>query len=75
MNSTMNSNKNNHSKSASIMNSRYSVNHDRNDFKIVEVQCIRNNQSFDGNMDLISVKSHLGDKMRPGDIFLGKFNN
>ena len=67
----MNSNKNYDSKSSSIMNSRYSINRDRNDFKIVEVQCIRNNQVSDGKMELISVKSHLGEKMRPGDIFLG----
>ena len=54
------------------LNSRHSINSDRRDFKIVEVQCIFNKQSHDGNMNLITIRSHLGEKMRPGDIFLGK---
>lgn len=68
----MNSNKNPLNTS---LNSKHSINADRRDWKIVEVQCIFNNQSHDGNMNLITVKSHLGEKMRAGDIFLGKFNS
>lgn len=39
--------------------------------KIVTVQCIFNNQVNDGNVNLISVRTHLGEKVFPGDIFLG----
>ena len=38
-------------------------------FKIVTVQCIFNNRSDDTEM--ITVKSHLGNKIKAGDIFLG----
>jgi len=64
----MNSNKNPVNTS---LNSKYSINADRRDWKIVEVQCIHNNQSHDGNINLITVRSHLGEKMRPGDVFYG----
>jgi len=39
--------------------------------KLVNVQCIRNNQVQDGNVELINVRTHLGEKIYPGDIFLG----
>jgi len=54
------------------LNSKYSINADRKDWKIVEVQCIHNkNTGGDGNVGLITVRTHLGEKMRPGDIFHG----
>ena len=71
VNSTMTDIKKESSNNTSL-NSKYSVNAERRDFKIVEVQCIFNKQSHDGNINLITVRSHLGEKMRPGDIFLGK---
>ncbi len=43
----------------------------KNHLKVVTVQCIRNNQVQDGNVELISVRTHLGEKVYPGDIFLG----
>jgi len=52
------------------MNSRFSINADRRDWKIVEVQCIHSNQANE-NKGLITVRSHLGEKMRPGDVFYG----
>jgi hypothetical protein len=67
--STMNSNRKDHHNTS--LNSKYSIHADRRDFKIVEVQCIHNNQSKDGNVNLITVRSHLGEKMRPGDVYLG----
>jgi hypothetical protein len=36
---------------------------------IVDVCCVRNG---DTDEQTINIKSHLGEKMRPGDIFLGK---
>lgn len=39
-------------------------------FKIVNVQCILNNQD-NSEVKLITIRSHLGGKIRPGDIFLG----
>jgi len=71
--STMNSidNKKKETPLNTSLNSRYSINADRKDYKIVEVQCIHNAQSADGNVALLTVRSHLGEKMRPGDIFYG----
>lgn len=41
-------------------------------FKVVTVNCIYNNQQgLDGEVKLFSIRSHLGGKIRPGDIFLG----
>jgi len=41
-------------------------------FKVVTVQCIHNNQQgSDGEVKLITIRSHLGGKIRPGDIFYG----
>ena len=39
--------------------------------KIVTVQCILNNKTQDGNMNLLSIRTHLGEKIRPGDIYYG----
>jgi len=52
-----------------LANSRISLNHDKNEFMIVDVCCVRNG---DTDEQTINIKSHLGEKMRPGDIFLGK---
>lgn len=43
----------------------------KNELKIVTVQCILNNSTQDGDVNLISVRTHLGEKIYPGDIFLG----
>lgn len=41
-------------------------------FKVVTVQCIHNNQQgSDGEVKLMTIRSHLGGKIRPGDIFYG----
>ncbi len=62
----------NASKSTNFMNKNKNKdsgaynNHNR--FKVVTVQCIANNKS---GADLITCRSHLGGKIRPGDIFLG----
>jgi len=43
---------------------------EKNKFKIVEVQCIVNSENS-GNYNLITLKSHLGNIIKPGDIFYG----
>merc|ERR1712151_1022719 len=43
----------------------------KKDLKIVTVECIRNNQTQDGNVNLLSIRTHLGEKVRPGDIVYG----
>ena len=43
----------------------------KKDLKIVTVQCILNNKTQDGNVNLLSIRTHLGEKIRPGDIFYG----
>ena len=43
----------------------------KKDFKIVTVQCILNNSVQDGDMNLLSIRTHLGEKIYPGDIMLG----
>ena len=41
-------------------------------FKIVTVNCIYNNQQgLDGEVKLLTIRSHLGGKIRTGDVFLG----
>ncbi len=44
-------------------------NNNHNQFKTVTVQCFRNIEG--GDYKLITTRSHLGGKIRPGDIFLG----
>lgn len=39
--------------------------------KIVTVQCIFNNSVQDGNRNLLSIRTHLGEKVHPGDVFYG----
>jgi hypothetical protein len=60
-----------HNVAHTSMNSKYSIHSERKDFRIVEVQCIYNTQTHDGNLNLITVRSHLGEKMRPGDVYYG----
>jgi nonsense-mediated mRNA decay protein 3 len=43
----------------------------KKDLKYVTVQCILNNQVKDGNADILSIRTHLGEKIRPGDIYYG----
>lgn len=72
---TSNFSKNNQSKSTNYRkNATVITNQGHNkkkQFKIVTVQCIRNNNKNEGNMNLISARTHLGKKVRPGDIFYG----
>jgi hypothetical protein len=47
-------------------------NHNYNQFKIATVQCISNNQQTqEGEVKLITTRTHLGGKIRPGDIVMG----
>jgi nonsense-mediated mRNA decay protein 3 len=43
----------------------------KRDLKVVTVQCILNDKTQDGNVNLLSIKTHLGEKIRPGDIYYG----
>ena len=43
---------------------------EKNDFKIVNVKCMRNNQSNKNN-EIIEIRTHLGKNMRPGNVFYG----
>lgn len=66
-------NKSNFSKSTNYKNVQESFfGHSKKDFKIVNVQCMSNKEFNSENNNLITVKSHLGSNMRPGDIFYGK---
>jgi len=47
-------------------------NNNRHDFKIVTVQCISAKKTEqDGNVNLLTLRSHLGGKIRTGDTVLG----
>jgi NMD protein affecting ribosome stability and mRNA decay len=48
----------------------------RSEFKPMTVQCIYNNSSgMQGTTNLITVKCHFGDKIRPGEVYYGKLFN
>lgn len=67
---------NNMSKSTNYKNIRVDKNKSsfglqKSHLKVVTVQCILNNQVNDGNVNLLSIRTHLGEKVYPGDIFYG----
>ena len=49
---------------------RIAKNMSKNDFKIVNVKCIRNSPNRKQN-EVIEIRTHLGKNMRPGNVFYG----
>jgi len=67
-NSTI-TNINNISISQSVYSVRYEQKIEENKFKIVNVKCIKNKNKNDD--EVLEIRSFLGNKIRPGDIFYG----
>lgn len=49
---------------------RIAKNMSKNDFKIVNVKCVRNSPNRKQN-EVIEIRTHLGKNMRPGNVFYG----
>lgn len=66
---SFNNSKSTYHKMALNLTSNNNNNNSKREIKSVTVQCIFNNRPDDTEM--ITVKSHLGKKIKPGDIYLG----